>query len=184
MATDNRLRSNRVIAAILPVSVAVSLYYSDLVATWIVALIALGSVPPLVRLAFGSEEGRHEVATVSTEIEPARGKLDGVAPAIIDSLPDALLAIDQDLIVLETNKAARNLLGEGLRGRNIGLSLRRPAALEAIEEALEKDETVALELSLLTPGEQFFVMQVIPLTHIATGMFKRLSALTWLAALL
>jgi two-component system, OmpR family, phosphate regulon sensor histidine kinase PhoR len=167
MATESRLRANRVIATILPVSVAVILYYSDLLPTWLVALIALGSVPSLVRLAFGSEEHEHEAATVQPEPVQATSKLDGLAPAIIDSLPDALLAVDQELLVLETNQAARSLLGEGLRGRNIGLSLRRPAALQAIEEALEKDETVSLDLSLLTPGEQFFVMQVIPLTHIS-----------------
>jgi len=170
MATDRRLTSNRVIAAIIPASVAFILYQGDILATWIIALIALGSVPSIVRLVLGSEETIDEAAANTAEVSPvptARGKLDSVAPAIIDSLPDALLAVDQDLTVMETNKAARHLLGEGLRGRNIGLSLRRPAALEAIEDALQKDETVSLELSLLTPGEQFFIMQVIPLTLIS-----------------
>jgi two-component system phosphate regulon sensor histidine kinase PhoR len=93
--------------------------------------------------------------------------LDSVAPAIIDSLPDALLAMDKNFVVLEANRAARELLGWGLRGRPISNSLKRPGVMEAIEKAMRTGSFVTQDLTMVSPSERFLTLQVIPVARLA-----------------
>jgi len=166
MASRRLQISRRLAVALLPLAVALTLFLLGEVAFWITALIALGSIPVSARIVLESTETRSSLANALPDIRSDLGQIDSVAPAIIDSLPDALLAVDKELVVLESNQSARDLLGSGQRDRNIGLSLRHPIALEAIEKALANDKAVNLEISLLSPGERNLAMSVIPVSKL------------------
>jgi len=164
MAQENRFTPNRIISALLPMGVALALYSADFLPFWVIALIALGSMPSIVRLIMRADETSSERSGISGNIVNTSKGIDSVAPAIIDSLPDALLAVDGDMVVLESNQAARDLLGTGLRDSDLGLSLRHPEALRAIETALATAELVSLDLSIIGAGEQYLFMQVMPVS--------------------
>jgi len=53
---------------------------------------------------------------------------------IVEGIEDPLLLIDPDKRVLDANRAARNLLGERMLGRDVGLYLRHPDVLDAVTE--------------------------------------------------
>jgi two-component system phosphate regulon sensor histidine kinase PhoR len=52
--------------------------------------------------------------------------------SILDSLPDAILVIDRGLIVRRANKAAADLVGPNLAGREFAAVLRHPRLLDAV----------------------------------------------------
>ncbi|MFN0043368.1 MAG: ATP-binding protein [Alphaproteobacteria bacterium] len=52
--------------------------------------------------------------------------------SILDSLPDAILLIDRDLVVQRANKAAQKLLGTHLARREFAAILRHPELLDAV----------------------------------------------------
>ncbi|MCW5732135.1 MAG: GHKL domain-containing protein, partial [Alphaproteobacteria bacterium] len=54
-------------------------------------------------------------------------------------LPDPLLLLSRDRRVLAANQAARQLFGETLTGRDLALSLRHPACLDAVASVLAGD---------------------------------------------
>jgi two-component system phosphate regulon sensor histidine kinase PhoR len=145
----------------MPAGFGLVLYLSDLVPIWFCALFALGSVPSIVKLVVGdaAQPASANKLPVDSSINPG---IDSVAPAIIDSLPDALIAIRRDRVVVETNKKSRELLGDGLRGRDISLSLRDNGALEAIDKSLANETIGTADLSLQSPVSRFLTLQIIP----------------------
>jgi two-component system phosphate regulon sensor histidine kinase PhoR len=161
MARFRTLRSKLITGALMPAGFGLVLYLSDLVPIWFCALFALGSVPSIVKLVVGdvAQPASANKPPVDTSTNPG---IDSVAPAIIDSLPDALIAIRRDRVVVETNKKSRELLGDGLRGRDISLSLRDDDALEAIDKSLANETIGTVDLSLQSPGSRFLTLQIIP----------------------
>ncbi|TDI60877.1 MAG: GHKL domain-containing protein [Alphaproteobacteria bacterium] len=162
MADNSRHRSNLIISALMPIGFAVVLYASGFAPLWLCGLFALGSVPSTVKLFVGPAQADNPTQGVAQITG-----IDSVAPAIIDSLPDALLAIDQNRIVVESNKMARELLGNGLRGRDVALSLTQPDVSAAIDEALDKEKLGTTDLSMPGPGERFLTLQIIPFAILA-----------------
>ena len=123
--------------------------------------------PVMPRLSFApaTEELATAAATLSTGWRRQRASIDNLAAsaqAIVDGLPDALLAVDRQRRIVRTNLAAALLLG-GPRGpeRDVSTVLRQPQLLAAIDALLETgpdgnfarpDQSVA-ELVLAGPPE-------------------------------
>jgi len=59
-----------------------------------------------------------------------------LASVILDALPDPVLLLDGRRRVLAANRAADELLGDGLHGRDICLGLRQPDAQDALKKVV------------------------------------------------
>lgn len=99
--------------------------------------------PVMPRLSFApaTEELATAAATLSTGWRRQRASIDNLAAsaqAIVDGLPDALLAVDRQRRIVRTNLAAALLLGSpGGAERDISTVLRQPQLLAAIDALLE-----------------------------------------------
>ncbi len=71
-------------------------------------------------------------------------------------LPDPIVLIDAERQVVGLNPAAAALLGSDAEGRDLALSLRHPAALEAVAEALAGGRPEAVEVISPVPVGQAF----------------------------
>jgi len=79
---------------------------------------------------------------------------------IVEGIEDPLLLLDPEKRVLDANRAARDLLGERLLGRDVGLYLRHPDILDAVGE--------------LAAGNNGDEVRKIEITH--TGAVERIYA--------
>ena len=79
---------------------------------------------------------------------------------IAEGVADPLLLLAPDKEVLVANRAARDLFGDHIEGRAVALHLREPAALEAIDEAIELGAPSRLEVSFSRPAERVHVVSV------------------------
>lgn len=112
---------------------------------------ALGAMPPSVdslpsapRARGGGllATGLRDVIVLSAEERQRRRRelQDALAgnEAVLASLPEPLLLLDDDKLVVRLNPAARELFGERLLGRDVSTLLRDPALVEAIDRTLEE----------------------------------------------
>ncbi|MFC1672649.1 ATP-binding protein [Pseudomonadota bacterium] len=114
-----------------------------------------GSVTPpeavlsgLVIIAGAAWAGLRQARTFS---EPVIKVDTSLASAILDALPDPVVLLDKRRRVIAANRAAEELLGEGMHGRDVCLVLRQPEAQEAITIATDGKETHA-DASVLFDG--------------------------------
>lgn len=82
-----------------------------------------------------------------------------VLTRIVEGMPDPLLLLDRKRRVIHANRAARDLLGEAVVGKDISFYLRHPAAIEAIDSAIASGATAEREFTLLDPIERSCVMR-------------------------
>jgi two-component system, OmpR family, phosphate regulon sensor histidine kinase PhoR len=122
--------------------------------------------PVMPRLSFApaTEELATAAATLSTGWRRQRASIDNLAAsaqAIVDGLPDPLIAVDRQRRIVRTNLAARALLGTVGPERDLSTAFRQPQLLAAIDGLLETgadgnytgaDQTAA-ELVLTGPPE-------------------------------
>ena len=122
--------------------------------------------PVMPRLSFApaTEELATAAATLSTGWRRQRASIDNLAAsaqAIVDGLPDPLIAVDRQRRIVRTNLAARALLGPVGAERDLSTAFRQPQLLAAIDGLLETgadgnytgpDQT-AVELVLTGPPE-------------------------------
>ena len=80
--------------------------------------------------------------------------------AVLESLHDPLLLIDEQRRVAYANAAARALFGERLLQRDLAVSLRSPALLAAVDEALGGQQSRSVEISLPMPVERILEARV------------------------
>src|SRR5215475_7790871 len=98
--------------------------------------------PVMPRLAFApaTEELASAAATLSAGWRRQRASIDNLAAsaqAIIDGLPDPLIAVDRQRRIVRTNRAALALLGPMGADRDLSTVLRHPELLSAIDALLE-----------------------------------------------
>src|SRR5215468_8440137 len=98
--------------------------------------------PVMPRLAFApaTEELASAAATLSAGWRRQRASIDNLAAsaqAIIDGLPDPLIAVDRQRRIVRTNRAARVLLGAVGAERDLSTTFRQPPLLAAIDGLLE-----------------------------------------------
>ena len=82
---------------------------------------------------------------------------------ILDALPDPLLVLDRSRRVVRSNAAARALLGGASAGRDLAMSLRQPAVLEAAEAVLSGGGARDVGFTLPGPVERTFAGRIVPL---------------------
>ncbi|MBV8192337.1 MAG: hypothetical protein JO339_34245 [Alphaproteobacteria bacterium] len=98
--------------------------------------------PAMPRLFFSpaTEELAAAAALLSTAWRRQRASLDNLAAsaqAIVDGLPDPLIALDRHRRIVRTNRAARLLLGQVGTERDVSTAFRQPQLLAAIDGLLE-----------------------------------------------
>jgi len=98
--------------------------------------------PVMPRLPFApaTEELASAAATLATGWRRQRASIDNLAAsaqAIVDGLPDPLIALDRHRRVVRTNRAARDLLGMVGAERDLSMTMRHPELLAAIDALLE-----------------------------------------------
>jgi len=98
---------------------------------------------------------------------PSTGMPPPAAPAlgapVIDGLPDPLLILNGRREITLANRAARQLLGRTLTGRDITFALRQPHVLALVDKALVSATPGETELNLLAPVSRDFHVLVAPL---------------------
>jgi two-component system phosphate regulon sensor histidine kinase PhoR len=122
--------------------------------------------PVMPRLSFApaTEELATAAATLAVGWRRQRASIDNLAAsaqAIVDGLPDPLIAVDRQRRIVRTNLAAVSLLGPVGPERDISTVLRQPQLLAAIDALLEtfgdgnfvRADQSAVELSLAGPPE-------------------------------
>ena len=70
---------------------------------------------------------------------------------ILDAFPAPVLLIDKDSNVTEANKAAKELFGNEIEDKSLTLTLRHPAALDAVAKAVASDGYFTAEITLPVP---------------------------------
>ena len=98
--------------------------------------------PVMPRLSFApaTEELATAAATLSAGWRRQRASIDNLAAsaqAIVDGLPDPLIAVDRQRRIVRTNLAAAALLGTVGADRDLSTALRHPQLLAAIDSLLE-----------------------------------------------
>jgi len=85
---------------------------------------------------------------------------------IIEALPDPLLVLSEDRILLRANGAARGLLGvtAALRSGDAAALLRHPVLADAMDKALRDGAPHAADIMLPVPIPRDIAAQVIPMT--------------------
>ncbi len=86
-----------------------------------------------------------------------------VSAAVLDGISDAVLLLDKDRVVLAANRAARELLGDQIEGRDLALSLRHPEALEVAKSAILDGVESTAEIVLQVPVQRIFAVRAVPL---------------------
>ena len=82
--------------------------------------------------------------------------------AMLDGIDDPALVLDQALVVLAANGAARDAISIGI-GRHIAQTSRAPELLAAVERALATSEAQVFDVRLLVPIERVLSGKVTPL---------------------
>jgi len=113
--------------------------------------------PPLV-VALASAVGRIQRRAQARREETA-ARL-AALEAVLDGLPDPLLILDQRLRVLRCNAAAKELLADDPRGRELSSVLRVPALLDAAQQALRPGAGARAMFELAGPVKRSFVARV------------------------
>ena len=96
-------------------------------------------VMPRLRFAPATEELAAAAATLASGWRRQRASIDNLAAsaqAIVDGLPDPLIAVDRQRRVVRTNRAALVLLGQIAADRDLSTVLRHPALLSAVDSLL------------------------------------------------
>ncbi len=90
-----------------------------------------------------------------------RGNGQGGSSSGLDHLPDAVLMLDSDRMVLRDNIAARTLLGRSLVGRDLAAVLRTPSVLRAVDRVLQGEADILdVEFSFQVPVERHFSARI------------------------
>jgi two-component system, OmpR family, phosphate regulon sensor histidine kinase PhoR len=96
-------------------------------------------VMPRLQFAPATEELATAAATLAAGWRRQRASIDNLAAsaqAIVDGLPDPLIAVDRHRRIVRTNRAALALLGPLLLDRDLSTALRHPELLSAIDSLL------------------------------------------------
>src|SRR5579883_253404 len=97
--------------------------------------------PVMPRLSFApaTEELATAAATLAAAWRRQRASIDNLAAsaqAVVDGLPDPLIAVDRQRRIVRTNRAALILLGPTVPDRDLSTALRHPELLAAIDSLL------------------------------------------------
>jgi two-component system phosphate regulon sensor histidine kinase PhoR len=107
-----------------------------------------------------------------------------LASAILDALPDPVLLLDNRRQVLAANRAADELLGDRVHGRDVCLTLRHPDAQQAVMAALEGHPLGSgTEIVFDSSIRRIYQLQVMPVPKKASVSVRAVVALHEVTAL-
>ncbi len=119
------------------------------------ALALAGELPWLTALLIASPLILAYILTSRTTLPTRKIERAGQAPTlttrILDAFPAPVLLIDKDSNVTEANKAAKELFGNEIEDKSLTLTLRHPAALDAVTNAIAGDGYFTAEITLSVP---------------------------------
>ena len=89
-------------------------------------------------------------------------KLSRLDAAVLDSIPEPVVLIDHLREVVAANRSAEADIGVTYPGRALALSLRHPAALEAVDQVLAGEPARTVEVVFPAPSPRTFDLIVAP----------------------
>lgn len=95
-------------------------------------------------------------------VEPHRNEAE---MTILDVLPDPVLLVDSRRTVLAATKAAKDMIGAGMVGRDLSQALRQPQLLQAVSSSLQNGEAQHLETQFPGSLARTFDVHVLALNH-------------------
>jgi len=108
--------------------------------------------------------GQHYVDARTEELRRAlRSQRLALGASVIDGLPDPLLILNKRRDVTLTNRAARELFGRTVTGRDVAFTMRQPHVLNLVDKALATGTPGETEVSILAPVSRDFHVLVAPL---------------------
>jgi len=135
---------------------AVRAYAEELARTGAADAPPAGTWGPAGDLAATIRRLRRVLAEREAKLKVSRS----IGDAVLEALPDPILMVDDSQRIVDANRAARALLGERLKGRDLPGVLRVPAVLEAVESAFAYQTGSELEFSLAAPVERTLSVRV------------------------
>ncbi|HYE48251.1 MAG TPA: ATP-binding protein [Azospirillaceae bacterium] len=94
-------------------------------------------------------------------VEEMQGRL-RADEAVLEALHDPLVLVDSDRRVDLANAAARGLFGDAMAGRDLAVTLRAPAVLDAVDAVLAGGASRSVEFTLPVPVERVMEARVKP----------------------
>jgi len=101
------------------------------------------------------------IRSLADSADSQRSRQSAAQPSGLDHLPDAVLMLDSNRVVLRDNMAARALLGDSLVGRDLASVLRNPNVLRAVDSILQgRADILDVEFSFQVPVERHFSARI------------------------
>jgi two-component system phosphate regulon sensor histidine kinase PhoR len=116
-------------------------------------------------LARQLQDSRRRVISVQRAMETRADD----AERVIDALPEALFVLDARRRIMHANRAAEDIFGQDLAGRNLAQVLRNPRLLQAVERCLANGQSAEIELEIMSPVVRTLEAHVRPLPHQGAG---------------
>ncbi|HTV38228.1 MAG TPA: ATP-binding protein [Xanthobacteraceae bacterium] len=168
-----RERSAQLIIAAAAVVFAAMAVSGALAVGYAIAGFAVVALVGFFALRFG--EGARSVtqplAISQRESDPLR--------AIVSGLPDPVIAIDREGLVLALNEPARTLAPALRQGEPVSLALRTPELIEAVNRAFAQGEAQRIEYSERVPLDRWFETIAMPVRRAPNGGRPDLVLLTF-----
>lgn len=92
-----------------------------------------------------------------------------VTTAILHALPEPVLLLDDQKVILAANSAAKDLLGGQIEGRSLAMALRQPEILDAVNDVLAGRLRPRFRIQLITSVRHSFDIQVASLSPAIEG---------------
>ncbi|MBL4614345.1 MAG: PAS domain-containing protein [Magnetovibrio sp.] len=164
------------LAAMVPGFTLLAAFAADKTVTVTEALLS-ASVIGLGAIWAGLKQSRTFLETI-TKVDTT------LASVVVDALPDPVLLLDGRRRVVAANRAAEELLGSGVHGRDICLTLRQPEAQDILKKTVAGTLVRAqTELLFETPVRRIFHLQVMGVPKGAAMSLRAVAALHEVTAL-
>jgi two-component system phosphate regulon sensor histidine kinase PhoR len=150
----------------------VALLLTGLLAVWVSPVMAVAALMALlIGLVLGHQFAKRlrETRSVQVRDEILEGESDFPAKlltATINEMREGLIVIDQEMRILASNKAARNLFGdieEPINSRRLTELTRNPAIYDAFLDAVRGIERAGVKVEIYGPEKRIFDLRVVPL---------------------
>jgi len=165
MLADTRPRSLIVLTTLLAAAALAALAAGSSAAAGIAMagtiLASLALLFLFVRRDPAAGGGGDRMAAVGGET----GRLSEAQRRLFDQIPDPLLQVGPNRVVIAANQAAEALFGRGLDDRDLAHVLRQPEVLEAAEAVLAGEPGREVQIQLAGSAERHFAVRVQPLAQ-------------------
>jgi len=155
----------------VPAAVILILWIAGAISA-LAALVFLATVALTLAWVFARHGRELDIETRRARIAAARRPRNDRRPmlaGLVEGMGDPLILLDLDQRVVHANRAARRLFGRQIVGQDITFYLRHPAAIKAIEQAIERGQADEQEITIFDPVERAFLIRVTALDMDGTG---------------